>query len=162
MADVSSEDLVPPLPASEALPPVFPAQNFLGQRSRHHPSTKQDASLPQEVSFVSLSGQDFKNGQLLQPGEQNVGNVEQIEENQRQGAKQIKEPGQASLVPQGESGQNEEEEVSVGFHFRMYPTFVNYSRIFIMLHCRCYYFAWTTIPCNFISDLTKIYVRVSL
>ncbi|XP_043520946.1 uncharacterized protein LOC122534404 isoform X1 [Frieseomelitta varia] len=113
MADVSSEDLVPPLPASEALPPVFPAQNFLGQRSRHHPPTKQDASLPQEVSFVSLSGQDFKNGQLLQPGEQNVGNVGQIEENQRQGAKQIKEPGQAPLVPQGESGQNEEEEVQL-------------------------------------------------
>ncbi|CAD1468279.1 unnamed protein product, partial [Heterotrigona itama] len=112
VADLSSEDLVPPLPASEALPPIFPAQNFLGQRSRHHPSTKQDTSLPQEASFVGLSGQDFKNGgQLLQPGEQNV---EQIEErDQRQSAKQIKEPGQASLLSQGESGQNEEEEVQL-------------------------------------------------
>ena len=134
MADLSSEDLVPPLPASEALPPVFPAQNFLGQRSRHHPPTKQDASLPQEASFVGLSGQDFKNGQLLQPGEQNVGSVEQIEErDQRQGAKQIKEPGQASLVSQGESGQNEDEEVSVGFHFRIYSLhlreFPNFYRV---------------------------------
>ncbi|XP_017753139.1 PREDICTED: serine-rich adhesin for platelets-like [Eufriesea mexicana] len=110
VANLASEDLVPPLPASEALPPAFPAQNFLPQRPRPHAPTKQDASLVQE--FSNLPGQDFKNSQLLQQS-QNVGNIEQIEENQRQGAKQMKQTSHSSLPPQGESGQDEEEEVQL-------------------------------------------------
>lgn len=106
MADLASEDLVPPLPLTESLPSVFPPQNFLPQRP--NPATKQDTSLPQELA--NLSGQDFKNEQLLQQ-RPNVGNVGQIEGNQRQGAKQIKEPSQVGLVSQSESGQDEEEEV---------------------------------------------------
>ena len=124
MADLSSEDLVPPLPASEALPPVFPAQNFLNQRPRPHPPTKQDTSLPQE--FTNLSGQDIKNGQLLQQG-QNIGNVGQIEENQRQGTKQLKEPTQASLLPHGESAQDEEEEVGLELILK-FPNLIQISK----------------------------------
>lgn len=103
MADLASEDLVPPLPLTESLPSVFPPQNFLPQRP--NPATKQDTSLPQELA--NLSGQDFKNEQLLQQRP----NVGQIEGNQRQGAKQIKEPSQVGLVSQSEGGQDEEEEV---------------------------------------------------
>lgn len=93
---------MPPLPASEALPPVFPAQNFFQQRPRPPPTpSKQD--IPQE--FVNLSGQEFKSGQLLPQG-QNLGNVGQIDENQRQGAKHLTE-----TLPQGVNSQDEEEEV---------------------------------------------------
>ncbi|XP_076385491.1 uncharacterized protein LOC100879070 [Megachile rotundata] len=99
LPDAASEDLVPPLPASEALPPVFPAQNFYQQRPRPPALPKQD--LPQE--FASLSGQEFK-GQLLPQG-QNLGNIGQIDESQRQGAKHLTE----SLPP----AQDEEEEVQL-------------------------------------------------
>lgn len=111
MTDLAPEDLVPPLPPlppSEALPPVFPPQNFYQQRPRVHQPLKQDANIPQE--FASLAGQEFKSSQLLQH-EQDIGNVGHIEENQRQGAKQMKVTSQVSLVPQSEIGQDEEEEV---------------------------------------------------
>ncbi|CAK9797621.1 hypothetical protein ANTQUA_LOCUS1262 [Anthophora quadrimaculata] len=110
VADLASQDLVPPLPASETLPPVFPPQNFLPQRHRAQLPTKQEPSFSQE--FPNLSGQEFKSGQLLPPG-QIVGNVGQIEEEQRQGAKQLKEAGQSGLVSQIEGGQDEEEEVQL-------------------------------------------------
>lgn len=106
VADLASEDLVPPLPLTESLPSVFPPQNFLPQR----PNTKQETSLPQELA--NLPGQDFKNEQLLQ--RPNIGNVGQIEGNQRQGAKQIKESSQVGLVSQSEVGhQDEDEEVRI-------------------------------------------------
>lgn len=107
MADLASEDLVPPLPLTDSLPSVFPPQNFLPQRPPN-PATKQDTSLPQELA--NLSGQDFKNEQLLQQ-RPNVGNVGQIEGNQKQGAKQIKESSQVGLVSQSEGDQDEDEEV---------------------------------------------------
>ncbi|KOC63161.1 hypothetical protein WH47_02670, partial [Habropoda laboriosa] len=114
VADLASEDLVPPLPASETLPPVYPAQNFLPQRHRAPLPPKQEPSFSQE--FPNLSGQpEFKGGQLLPPGgQQSVGNVGQIDEEQRQqGAKHLKETGQVSLVPQIEAGQDDEEEVQL-------------------------------------------------
>lgn len=107
VADLASEDLVPPLPLTDSLPSVFPPQNFLPQRPPN-PATKQDTSLPQELA--NLSGQDFKNEQLLQQ-RPNVGNVGQIEGNQKQGAKQIKESSQVGLVSQSEGDQDEDEEV---------------------------------------------------
>ena len=59
-----------------------------------------------------MPGQDFKNEQLLQ--RPNIGNVGQIEGNQRQGAKQIKESSQVGLVSQSEVGhQDEDEEVRI-------------------------------------------------
>lgn len=107
MADIASEDLVPPLPATEALPPVFPPQNFLAQRPRVLAPPKQD--VPQE--FAGLPG-DFKNSHLLPQGQNVGGGQEQIQESQRQGPKYLKETGQGALVPQAEAGQDEEEEVS--------------------------------------------------
>lgn len=104
--DLAPEDLVPPLPLTESLPSVFPPQNFLPQRP--NPATKQDTSLAEELA--NLPEQDFKNDQLLQQ-RPNLGNVGQIEENQRQGAKQIKESSQVGLVSQSEGGQDEDEEV---------------------------------------------------
>ncbi|XP_031826524.2 uncharacterized protein LOC116424366 [Nomia melanderi] len=110
--DLAPEDLVPPLPATEALPPVFPAQSFLpAQRPRAHPPAKHDnANVPQE--FANLSGQGFRNNHGLQQ-EQNVGDVEEIQENQRPGGKHLKEPSQASLAGHAQNGQDEEEEVQL-------------------------------------------------
>ncbi|XP_076679043.1 uncharacterized protein LOC143374640 isoform X2 [Andrena cerasifolii] len=110
IGDIASEDLVPPLPATEALPPVFPAQNFLPQRPRPHQPTKHEPSVPQE--YAGPPGRDFKGTQLLQQ-EQNVQDVEQIQENQRQGAKHLKESSQGSLGQQVEAGQDGEEEVQL-------------------------------------------------
>ncbi|XP_076286803.1 uncharacterized protein LOC143212195 isoform X2 [Lasioglossum baleicum] len=110
--DLAPEDLVPPLPATEALPPVFPAQSFLpGQRARAPPPTKHDnLNVPQE--FTSLPGQSFKNTHLLQQGH-NVGDAEDIRENQRPTGKHMKEPSQATLNGQVQGGQDDEEEVQL-------------------------------------------------
>ncbi|XP_076623026.1 uncharacterized protein LOC143342731 [Colletes latitarsis] len=114
--DLAPEDLVPPLPATDALPPVFPAQNFLPQRPRAHPPPpsppKQDREGPQE--YATLPGQSFKNGHLVQQGQNvDVGQLEQIQENQRPGAKHLKDGNQAFFVPQSEHSQDEEEEVQL-------------------------------------------------
>ncbi|XP_076649217.1 uncharacterized protein LOC143356988 [Halictus rubicundus] len=110
--DLAPEDLVPPLPATEALPPVFPAQSFLpAQRARAPPPPKHDnLNVPQE--FTSLPGQSFKNTHLLQQGH-NVGDAEDIRESQRPTGKHMKEPSQATLNPQMQGGQDEEEEVQL-------------------------------------------------
>ncbi|KZC04884.1 hypothetical protein WN55_09683, partial [Dufourea novaeangliae] len=114
--DLAPEYLVPPLPATEALPPVFPAQSFLpAQRVRaQHPAKPENVNVPQE--FANLSNQNYKNIQLLQQG-QNVGDggqhVDGIQDNQRPGAKHLKETSQGSLVSQFENGQDEDEEVQL-------------------------------------------------
>ncbi|XP_026672341.1 uncharacterized protein LOC108628426 isoform X1 [Ceratina calcarata] len=95
IADLATEDLVPPLPASEALPPVFPAQNFLPQRPPRPPQ-------PKPEDFANLPGQEFKAGQLLQHG-----NVGQIDEHQRPGAKQLKESQIPVVSQDGDDGEEE-------------------------------------------------------
>ncbi|XP_033328473.2 uncharacterized protein LOC117221544 isoform X2 [Megalopta genalis] len=104
--DLAPEDLVPPLPATEALPPVFPAQSFLpAQRTRAHPPAKHDnTNVPQE--FTDLPGQSFK----LQQGH-NIGDADEVRESQRPGGKHLKE--QAALMGQAPTGQDEEEEVQL-------------------------------------------------
>ncbi|XP_078043355.1 uncharacterized protein LOC144473396 [Augochlora pura] len=110
--DLAPEDLVPPLPATEALPPVFPAQSFLpAQRTRAHPPAKhENPNVPQE--FAGLPGQSFKSNHLLQQGH-NVGDADEVRENQRPGGKHMKETSQAALMGQMPTGQDEEEEVQL-------------------------------------------------
>ncbi|KAG7189853.1 hypothetical protein KM043_017505 [Ampulex compressa] len=117
ISELAPEVLVPPVPSTEALPPVFPPQNFLPHR--HSQPLKTSGN--QDLSELTGQDQSFKGGQGLlhhDPSAGSLANIEDIRDGQQHGPKRPKGSlNQDILIPHTspipENVDDEEEEVQL-------------------------------------------------